>query len=369
MRHLPHSDAARRDADAPRGSALIVAIWILGLLSLLISSFAFDMRLEAHLTTYYRNRLKAEYLARAGVEKVKLLLTKSAELQKKPADLQTSSTGSDDEKKPWYAPAKRLAQGLAVQGLSEELGEGTVRVDVVPEPARRNINMLSTDDVPTRDNWDRLLELGGVPEEKRGALMESFFDWVDIDNEPKPYGAETDDYYGTLKPPYHAKNGPLDTVEELLLIKGFTKEILFGGLPPDAKEGDAPYTGIADILTVYGNNQVNVNAASARVLMSLPVIDGDEALANDIIREREGLTPGDQKGEDKYFKSPDDFFMRFPELSQRRGELAPYVTTVSGIYRISCIGSVHGVERGIWAIVSYDGAEMKVLRWWEQETR
>ena len=369
MRHPASISAARRDSEALHGSALIVAIWILGLLSILISSFAFDMRLEAHLTTYYRNRLKAEYLARAGVEKVKLLLTKSAELQKKPADLLVSSTGSEDEKKSWYAPAKRLAQGLAVQGLSEALGEGTVRVDIIPEPARRNVNMLATDDIPTRDNWDRILELGGVPEEKRGALMDSFFDWVDVDSEPKAYGAETEDYYATLKPPYRAKNGPLDTVEELLLIKGFTKEILFGGLPPDAKEGDAPYTGIADILTVYGNNQVNVNAASARVLMSLPVIDGDASLANDIIQEREGLTGGDQKGEDKYFKSPDDFFMRFPELSQRRGELAPYVTTVSGIYRIICIGSVHGVERGIWAIVNYDGADMKVLRWWEQETK
>ena len=35
-------------------------------------------------------------------------------------------------------------------------------------------------------------------------------------------------YYSGLTPPYHCKNGPLDSLEEMLLIKGVTPQLLFG---------------------------------------------------------------------------------------------------------------------------------------------
>jgi len=64
---------------------------------------------------------------------------------------------------------------------------------------------------------------------------------------------------------YPVKNGPLDSVEELLLVKGWGPDILYGKEADE--EGDAIY-GIADLLTVWGDGKVNLNTASTDVLLS-----------------------------------------------------------------------------------------------------
>ncbi len=68
-----------------------------------------------------------------------------------------------------------------------------------------------------------LLALPGMTVDTAEAIL----DWLDEDDEPRDYGAETE-YYMTLPTPYAAKNGPLDSIEELLLVKGVTPELLFG---------------------------------------------------------------------------------------------------------------------------------------------
>ena len=50
---------------------------------------------------------------------------------------------------------------------------------------------------------------------------------LDADDEPRELGAEID-YYSALAPAYAPKNGPLETVEELLLVRGVTPQLLFG---------------------------------------------------------------------------------------------------------------------------------------------
>ena len=59
-----------------RGSALIVVLWVIVILSLLIATFAYDMHIEAGVASHYRKRLKAEYASLAGVEFARLLLAK-----------------------------------------------------------------------------------------------------------------------------------------------------------------------------------------------------------------------------------------------------------------------------------------------------
>jgi hypothetical protein len=58
-------------------------------------------------------------------------------------------------------------------------------------------------------------------------VADAILDWLDPDDEPRELGAEVD-YYSGLTPPYGAKNGPVDTVEELLLVRGVTPQLLFG---------------------------------------------------------------------------------------------------------------------------------------------
>ena len=44
----------------------VVALWVLIILSLLIGAFAFDMHIEAGITSFYRKRLRSQYLATRG---------------------------------------------------------------------------------------------------------------------------------------------------------------------------------------------------------------------------------------------------------------------------------------------------------------
>jgi hypothetical protein len=56
---------------------------------------------------------------------------------------------------------------------------------------------------------------------------DAILDWIDEDDEPRGYGCERE-YYTALPTPYAPKNGPLDSIEELLLVRGVTPMLLFG---------------------------------------------------------------------------------------------------------------------------------------------
>ncbi len=354
----PARDRTETAGDRRSGSALIVVLWVIGLLAILMASFAFDAHVEARIISYYRKRTKAEYLARSGLEMARMLMVKSE-------GMGADEEGDEDDR--WFQDGKRLKEGLPIQNLVEELGAGEIILSIVPEPARRNINRLGKTDLDIEENMERILEVGGVPEEMWPELIESFIDWIDPDEEPRFDGAETDDYYSTLEPPYEARNRPqLDTVDELLLVKGFNRTILYGGVLSgefgEEDEEAIPISGIADLLTTYGDGKVNVNAAPTRVLMTLP--DVDEIVAGAIIEEREGLLNPDGEEEFDPFKSGADLFGRIPDMDPR---IRNYVTTDSRIYRITSVGHVANVEKVIWCIVEYSRQDLRILRWREED--
>jgi uncharacterized membrane protein YgcG len=58
-------------------------------------------------------------------------------------------------------------------------------------------------------------------------IADAILDWVDEDDESRESGAEID-YYSSLTPGYAPRNGKLETIEELLLVRGVTPDLLFG---------------------------------------------------------------------------------------------------------------------------------------------
>jgi general secretion pathway protein K len=333
-----------------RGSVLIIVLWAMIILSILIGSMTFEARLEANLSVYYRKKFQCEHLAKSGIEIALMLMNRSMTVKTENPD----AVSPDDR---WQTPARRLAEGLNIEYLTEPLGNGSVSLSMLPEPARRNVNKLGEED------WERVLEVGKVPQELWPVLIESALDWIDADSNPRRDGAETEDYYSTLEEPYRAKNGPLDTVDELLRVRGFTRTILYGGYMPVADGADPiQVRGISDLLTTYGDGKVNVNAASRDVLMTLP--DVDEIVAGAILEEREGRNGDRGAAEDTSFKNDADFMARIPGLPLN---IKNYVVTVSTIYKVTSVGSVEGVSRTIHCIGNFKGGQLDVFRWWEEE--
>ncbi len=104
-------------------------------------------------------------------------------------------------------------------------------------------------------------------ESEAKAIVDALIDWIDEDDKESDSGAESS-YYQTLKKPYECRNGPVRYIEELLLVKGITPELLFG---------TKKKKGLAEILTVHGiDGKININTADAGLVKSLDVSITDE---------------------------------------------------------------------------------------------
>ena len=334
---------------------MIVVLWVIGLLSLLVTSFAFDAHLEARITSYYRKRTKATYLSQSGIEIARLLMAKQTTI-----NMSISAKLEEDLDDPWYSDARQFAGGAGVS-LTREYGDGEIVLEILSERARRNVNSLRRE-----EEWEPVLEVADIPEDLWPPLIESFLDWTDRDEEPRTDGAESEDYYETLPRPYKARNGQLDSVDELLKIKGFTDAIVNGGvLDPEAEE-PVIVSGLKDLLTVIGDAKINANEAPRRVLMTLPDPSGDADLVADaIIMERTIGMENVETVDHSRFTNDEDLFRRVPDvaIAGRR----EYITTQSSkFFRIKSVGKVSNVERTIQCIVQATGRKIKVLRWLEE---
>ncbi len=342
----------RSGQSARSGSALIVVLWVLGLLSMFVIAFAFDMHIEARITSTWRKQLKAGYLARAGVA-----LARAALLETSDSDLNNTDSsaylakGSDEQLR--YA-VWGMAHGSGAK-IERDFGEGTVTVSIQPENARMNINAminLSNRDA-TFEAWESLFESASVPRDTWDGLVDCLMDWVDQNELTHLNGAESL-YYEGLSPPYKAKNRPLATVDELIMIKGFNELI------PDSDR--MVYDAVAGFLTAYSEDQkVNINAASRDTLMA--VLNIDVQLADEIIRERAG--PDGQEGteDDEPFKDLADLLARITVLGQAVADRLTFSAT--GRFTIQARGKVGDIEQVITCVVKLVDKQIVILNWFE----
>ena len=206
------------------GVVLVIVLVAVALLSLSALSFANLMLAERNAAQLHGRRAQCRALADSGLEVAKHLLTLTAdELQEAGGQYDNSQRLRgvlvvDDDN-----PRNRGRFSMIAPNVKDGSLAG-VRYGFEDESTRLNLNTLSLADQAV-ENGGRalLLALPGMTEEIADAIL----DWLDEDDEPREFGAEAD-YYSGLSPPYAPKNGPLDTIEELLLVRGVTPELLFG---------------------------------------------------------------------------------------------------------------------------------------------
>src|SRR5206468_3086849 len=159
----------------------------------------------------------------------------------------------------------------------------------------------------------------GVDQILRNQLVDCILDWRDIDDIPSLNGAEINDYgqviIGDRRLP---RNGPFQSLDELLLVKHMTPEIFYGRVEFDqATRNYRRIPGVRDLITLSsGIKQINVNNASKAVLAALPKITAGSV--EKIVAERSL----------NQFKNTDDLLTRVPELPNTPA--SPYLTTDLG---------------------------------------
>ncbi len=252
-------DDLRRNREATtseKGIALLMVLWVLTILMVLVLSFSFMTRTETYATLSFKERAEKKFLAEAGIERAIMELFYR--------NVNKNQSIVLEGREVWK-----------IDGTSykSQMGEGEYSVRITDESGKININTITD---ANSDILRNLLKNLGVPEEEVNTIVDSILDWKDADDLHHLSGAESD-YYMSLPNPYKAKNANFDTLEELLLVKGMTPEILYG-------EGDK--RGIIDFLTVNSkNSKINVNAAPKEVLMAIPGITPE--IADGIISYRE----------------------------------------------------------------------------------
>ncbi len=319
-----------------RGVALIIVLWVIMVLSLLITGFAFRMHVETQVASFSRKELKAEMLARSGIEIARMSLIQSV----------LTNAGYDALNQAWATNDELY--------VDHALGEGKFNVSVIDEESKLPINKL------TQDQLKRLTETLGLDPLDGDVIVDSVLDWIDEDDLHRLNGAESD-YYESLSPPYSCKNGPLDRVEELLLIRGVTKEI-YGGQPTAEDEPARP--GLGDLVTTLSSGQVNVNTATGPVLQAL--LGLDESQISVIMNRRDGGDGVPGTDDDQPFHSVGEFLAQLGALpAAAQQQLNALLTVNSTFFTVKSTGEVGGVKRTVIAVLNRQGGDVKIVTWKE----
>ena len=264
MKNLSHS-------SKKQGAALLVSLWALIILALIVGSFSFQVALEGMLISRKKKQFKAEMLARSGVDYARAII----EQNQRARELEIEALEEDPDQ--FMQSALYVQRGLSTTSNITITNMGTFSVTIESAENGRNVNTLN------RLQWIEIFEMANVPSTEWDSLIDCLEDWIDEGDLHGLNGAESDDPYYEEQG-YPVKNGPLDSVEELLLIKNWNESILYGKSADD--EGDAIY-GIADLLTVWGDGKVNLNSASTNVLLSYAEYEGWEL--EGVLESRKGL--------------------------------------------------------------------------------
>lgn len=214
----------RARSETRRAMALVVVMVVVALLSLAALTFSQLMLAEREATELAGRRLQARELAESGIDYVRYLLSQD----------ETSL----DELGGVYNNPYQLSGNLVVDDLdlrdrgrfaviSPNMENGYysgIRYGLEDESTKLNLNVVAQIDAQQSGTGrEILLKLPGMTEEIADAIL----DWIDADDETREFGAESD-YYSTLVPGYAPKNGPLDSIDELLLVRDVTPWLLYG---------------------------------------------------------------------------------------------------------------------------------------------
>jgi hypothetical protein len=292
-----------------RAVVLLVVLVVVAALSLAAYQYSDLMLTEYHSADTTVRTTQARAFAESGVQYVAALLSNPDNLTTvlqgnpydNPAAFQNVLIQPSDAPR-FQGRFSAVAPPYATTGAA---GTSTFYYGVVDESSRINISALVKLDPTGKTAEAVLMALPNMTQNYADALI----DWVDANDNPLTAGAESSTY-SALTPAYQAKDGPMDTVEEMLLVSGMPPQIVYGndlnrnGML-DAGEDDgtgASNPGLAGYLTVYtrefnvdsqGNPRVFVNGNSLQnIYNKLSPLVGQE-LATFIILYRQygGTSP------------------------------------------------------------------------------
>ncbi len=256
-----------------RGVALLIVLLVLLFTSILAVDLKSTASLHKRLATNRRDDFLMRQRLRGQVEILKQLLL----LDQEENNLETL----DDR---WLEDRYTAFQSLpdeeeedeeAAEPVSSEDFELTARIE--DEARKFNLHNLVVEDDDLRAHWEkvfvRLLMIyreddsrSSLSQSEAEDLLRNLKEWLDRQDEDR-----------APRPHTILENRILITPDELLMVKGFTRDIFYD-LPPEDEEDESP-PGLYRYLTLWSEGPINVNTADEPVVHAL-FEDGDRDLAD-----------------------------------------------------------------------------------------
>jgi len=173
--------------------------------------------------------------------------------------------------------------------------------------------------------------------------MDSIKAGMDPDNEVTRFGAESG-YYQGMDPPYSCANGPLISLDRLILINGISEELVYG---TTEKKGIMPY------LSIHGDGKININTAGPLILQALST-EMTEDMVQDMISYREDFS--NDLADPKWYQNVSgmDHIVFDADL----------LTTQSDFFEIRSTGVVGTMEQHLnVSVFRESGKPIQILQW------
>jgi general secretion pathway protein K len=356
----------RRRVDE-RGIALILVLTSITLLTVFLTQLQEETSSELAAALSERDALRAEYYARSAVNLGRLLIATEPQIRKDVSFifLLLNPKGQAPQIPVWeftdlvlgpFNDAVGSQQFLATIGgdpmTAKNIGltgGGRWELSIVDEDAKIDLNTAAQNSfaanellgrqllglfLPTADDALFQGRDGDGQFSDRQTICSALVDWVDSD----PSGNETqypcqpnntsnvstgpeDNFYQMVGLPYLRKNAAFDSLDEARLVRGMSDDIWATFVDPE------PENPKKRVMTVWGQGEVNINAASAQTLLAIACGAAPDAeLCNDplqmqafimIVTMGKSMTMGMP-----LFGSPKDFI----DLMGGKGTLGPLLT-------------------------------------------
>ena len=293
------------------GVALIVAITTVAILAVMLADMHETTGTAFAVSTSQRDALQAEYMAKSATNLTRLLIAKEPEVRRFVDPLYRAATGRAAPQLPVWNFVNELLSPFCtpedkrdtLMQLGVDFGDtvgfenlpGECHVLAVSENGKINVNdPLFLDGERARNSVaTQLFSLTGgqLPESPYDALftqedetgtlttridlITALIDWWDRDIQRTDFdpgegltrtggtGTEDDSTYQLRDDPYRNKNAPLDSIQELRMVRGFTDDVWATFVEP------IPNDPASRVMTIYASGLVNINEATPQVLLGI----------------------------------------------------------------------------------------------------
>ncbi len=338
-----------------RGIAILLTLTIITIIIAASLELHRKMRFAAISTAATRDHITLTHMASSGINAAMAMLIKDK-----------NESNIDSVQEDWANSEKindllkdiLFDDGKISLTISDELAKIQVNA-LVKYPEGRNFNESQ------RIMWDRLLRLlisqdESLEEIEPTSIINSVKDWMDFGDDDAITGlngAESE-YYQDLDPPYSCKNGPIDFLGELVLIKDITRDLY---------QSIGEMYGISRYMTIYGitregdngytyEGRININTAELPVLIAL-LPSENEDFAMSIFNYRQEIT------DSKYINDISDptWYKNAPGCSDI--QIDPELITVSSdLFRVESTATLNEIESMITAVIHRE-KDKKTSKW------